>query len=144
MYLNGKNVFIVEDNMRNRIIFQVLLSKYGAQVHFERDGHSTLRRLRLAPPVDLILLDLTLNDGISGFDVYDEIHSIQSFDSVPIAAVSAVDPMTGIPQAQGKGFTGFIGKPIDDELFPRQVAKLINREPVWYAMGVDLRESCCP
>jgi hypothetical protein len=36
-------------------------------------------------------------------------------------------------KTRAKGFAGFIGKPIDDVLFPRQITQILAGEPVWYA-----------
>jgi hypothetical protein len=36
MLLKGKRVFIVEDNLENRIVFEVLLVEQGAVIAYER------------------------------------------------------------------------------------------------------------
>jgi CheY-like chemotaxis protein len=87
----------------------------------------------------MIILDLTLPRGVSGYDIYDEIRAMPQFDKVPIVAVSATDPVIGIPKAKLKGFSGFIAKPIDDVHFPRQLAKIMGGETVW-DMGITVME----
>lgn len=131
--LKGKRVFIVEDNLENRVIFQMVFVKYGAAVDFERWGHATLFRLQNMSNVDLIILDLMLAQGISGFDVYDSIRGLPQYLAVPIVAVSAMDPNVAIPKTQARGFNGFIAKPIDSHLFPRQIASILEGQSVWYA-----------
>jgi CheY-like chemotaxis protein len=131
MLLKDKLIFIVEDNTQNRIVFQVILVSHGARVEFERWGRDTLQKLKLFGQVDLIVLDIALPHGVSGFDIYDEIRTLPQFEKVPIIAVSATDPVIGIPKAKMKGFSGFIPKPIDDVRFPRQVAKIIAGDTVW-------------
>ncbi len=133
MLLKDKRVFIAEDNMQNRIIFQVMLQKHGATVHFERRGDLTIIQLKRMEQVDIILLDLMLADGISGFDMFDKIRALPEYQAVPIVAVSAIDPGAGIAKTKEKGFSGFIAKPIDDVLFPRQIAAAIAGEQVWHA-----------
>lgn len=132
MLLKDKHIFVVEDNLQNRVVFQMALIRHGAVVDFERRGRDTLTHLKSAPRIDLIILDLMLADGISGFDIYDEIRAMPRFASVPIIAVSAMDPSIAIPKTRAQGFTGFIAKPIDNQLFPQQIAKLAMGEPVWY------------
>jgi CheY-like chemotaxis protein len=137
MLLKDKIVFIVEDNLQNRVIFQVMLIRQGAKVEFERMGKDTVFRLKGLKHVDLILVDLALAQGVSGYDIYDEIRTVERFEKVPIVAVSATDPIIGIPKTKAKGFSGFISKPIDDVRFPRQLAKVLNGESVWdTGMGV--------
>ena len=133
MLLKGKHIFVVEDNMQNRVIFQMSFIRHGAVVDFERRGRETLARLNELSEVDLIILDLMLAEGISGFDLYDEIRAIAKFSATPIVAVSAMDPGLAIPKTLAKGFSGFIAKPIDNHLFPKQIARIIDGEAIWYA-----------
>jgi two-component system cell cycle response regulator DivK len=131
MVLKGKRVFVVEDNLENRLITEILLQEQGAQLAFDRWGKDAIRKLQAFAPVDIILLDLNFPKGISGFDIYDEIRKIEQFAQVPIVAVSATDASAAIPQAKAKGFAGFIGKPLDFHKFPEQIAKVIAGEQVW-------------
>jgi CheY-like chemotaxis protein len=131
MLLKDKLVFIVEDNTQNRVIFQVILIRQGARVEFERWGKDAVYRLKSFKQVDVIVLDLALAQGVSGYDIFDEIRALPQFEKVPIVAVSATDPVIGIPKTKLKGFNGFIAKPIDDVEFPRQLAKVIDGETVW-------------
>lgn len=133
MLLSQQQIFIVEDNMQNRVIFQMILGKEGAMVHFERWGKGALAKLKSLDHVDVIILDLMLANGISGFETFAQIRSVPDFDHIPIVAVSATEPGAGIPKTKQKGFSGFIAKPIDDVLFPQQIAAIINGEQVWYA-----------
>jgi CheY-like chemotaxis protein len=131
MLLKDKFIFIAEDNTQNRVIFQMILIRQGARVEFERWGRDTLRRLKTLKNIDLIVLDLGLAQGVSGYDIFEDIRAVPEFSKLPIVAVSATDPAVGIPITKMKGFNGFIPKPIDDVRFPRQLAKLIAGEEVW-------------
>lgn len=134
MLLRGKTIFIVEDNVQNRVIFQMALVRHGAVVEFERRGPDAMFRLSntAMPQVDLIILDLMLTDGISGFDVYDQIRSVEKYEAIPIIAVSAMDPSIAVPKVRAKNFAGFIAKPINASLFAKQMADIIDGTPVWY------------
>lgn len=131
MILQGKRVFIVEDNLENRIIAQVLLKEQGAEIAFERWGRAAVDKLKAFAPVDIILLDLMFPGNVSGFDIFDQIRAIPEFNHIPIVAVSAADSSTAIPKAQIKGFAGFISKPVEFSAFARQVADVINGKPIW-------------
>lgn len=133
LLLQDKQIFIVEDNVQNRIVFQITLIKHGASVEFERWGRDTIIRLQNASHVDLIILDLMLAEGVSGFDLCDQIRELPKFAETPIIAVSAMDPSIAIPKLQTKGFSGFIAKPIDNSLFPKQIAAIIEGEHIWYS-----------
>ncbi len=133
--LQNKTIFIVEDNIQNRLVFQMTLALSGARVEFERTGREVVARLKALPTVDLIILDLMLFNGRSGFDVYADIRAEQLFDHIPVIAVSAMEPGIALPKTQRLGFNGFIAKPVDDELFPRQLAQILKGESVWYSGG---------
>ncbi len=131
LMLQDKRIFIVEDNPSNRAIEQVLLERNGAKTMFDRWGTETVERLEEFAPVDLIIMDLMLPDGVSGFDVSAQIRAMPQFANVPIVVISAVDPAEAVPVARAKGLAGFISKPIDFTQFPNQVARLIEGENIW-------------
>lgn len=139
MALLGKLIFAVEDNLHNRIVFQMSLMRHGAKVDFERWGRDAVSRLSHMNNVDLIILDLMLANGISGLDLIDEIRALPQYATTPIVAVSAMDPSVAIPQVRTHGFNGFIAKPIDDVLFPTQIDALLNGETIWHSGERSLR-----
>lgn len=130
--LKDKRIFIIEDNLENRIILRLVLHRHGAQVEFERWGHDVRPRLEAVQPIDIILLDLMFPNGVTGYDIFDRLRQIPSLAQVPIVAVSAADASVALPRCRAKGFNGFIAKPVDDELFPIQVANVIAGQPVWH------------
>jgi CheY-like chemotaxis protein len=132
MILQGKNIFIVEDNQQNRVVFQMSLIRHGATVEFERCGRDTVYALSGKLHIDLICLDLMLAHNVSGFDLFQQIRAIPSYNNIPIVAVSAMDPAIAVPKVRALGFSGFIAKPINNQLFPKQLAKLLAGESVWH------------
>lgn len=130
--LDNRRIFMVEDNIENRAIMTMILERNGAETAFERWGRNSIMQLRAFAPVDVILLDLMLPNGASGYDIFDQIRALPEFANTPIVAVSASDYSTALPRARAKGFDGYIAKPVDYDLFPQQIAQIINREMVWY------------
>src|SRR5690606_24228764 len=104
MLLKDKFIFIVEDNTQNRVVFQVILIRQGARVEFERWGKDAVRRLKTLRNVDVVVLDLGLAQGVSGYDIFDDIRAIPEYSALPVVAVSATDPAVGIPKTKAKGF----------------------------------------
>lgn len=131
MLLKDKRIFIVEDNLENRIVFEVLLAEQGAVIAYERWGIATIERLQAFAPVDLILMDLMFPKGVTGYDIYQAIRAMPDLATVPIVAVSAVDPSEAIAQTRNLGFAGYISKPINFQTFTRQLASVIAGEAVW-------------
>lgn len=135
MRLQNKRIFVVEDNLANLAITKIILEREGAKIAFERWGTETLSALHGFAPIDLILLDLMFPRGVSGFDVFDTIHSHEAFKYVPIVAVSASDPGFAIPEAQKRGFHGFISKPLEFNLFGDQIVRILAGEKIWYTQS---------
>jgi CheY-like chemotaxis protein len=133
MLLKGKTIFIVEDNMQNRVVFRMALTLSGARVEFERWGRDAIFVLSQLREVNLIILDLMLHNGLSGYDIFDQIRALPAYNSIPVIAVSAAEPAIAIPKTREKGFSGFIAKPIEDDLFPQQCAQIMGGEKIWYA-----------
>jgi two-component system chemotaxis sensor kinase CheA len=133
MLLKNKQIFVAEDDIKNRVIFQMILVRHGARLTFERWGDGAINQLGRLDQVDLIILDLMLAGGISGFQVFDKIRKLPEFNTVPIVAVSAAEPGYAILEGRRKGFSGFIAKPLDDMLFPQQLASILDGEEIWYA-----------
>ena len=129
--LEYKRIFIVEDDVSNMAVFSVTLTNNGALVIQDHWNASTLELIKRNMPIDIILLDLMLRRGVSGYDIFDAIKSKPELVNIPIVAVSASDPEIEIPKAKSKGLDGFIGKPISLLEFPKQVAACLNGEHLW-------------
>jgi CheY-like chemotaxis protein len=132
MILKGRRILIVEDNVGNKAIAQMLLERAGAKTETERWGTGAVDALKKHGPYDAVLLDLMLPYQVSGFDVFQQIRHSDIGRSIPIIAVSAADASTAIPKAQVLGFAGYISKPIDFQLFPQQVHRILCGESLWH------------
>lgn len=129
--LIGKRIFIVEDNASNSTIMKILLQVAGAVVYNDRFAINTVERMREAGKIDLIIMDLMLSKGVSGYDVWDEIRKYPEFAHIPAIVVSASDPALEMNKARDKGFSGYIPKPINNQTFSRMIASVIEGHPVW-------------
>lgn len=132
MSVKGKHILIVEDNSLNRVVYQITLGVQGAVLEFDRWGREAVTRLKAGRDFDLIILDLMLHGGISGFDIFQEIRTMPQFNAIPIVAISASEPAIAMPRARELGFSGFISKPIDEAYFVGQISKLMAGEEVWH------------
>jgi CheY-like chemotaxis protein len=130
MPLKGKHIFIVEDNVGNRSIILTILEMAGAKTSFDQWGNHAVSRLKKAEKVDMILMDLMLPNGLTGYDVYDQIKAIPELADIPIVIVSASDPNVEMKKARDKGFQGFIPKPINYN-FPVTLATILAGQRIW-------------
>ncbi len=135
MVLKGKRIFVVEDDPTNLAVIRTILTKHGAEVLFDTWGKGMFDKLRLVSPVHLILLDLALPRGVSGFDIYDQLRALPEFADIPVVIVTAADPSIEMNRAREKGLNGFISKPIDYNRFAPSIAAVLDGRQVW---GDDL------
>ncbi|MBI5959083.1 MAG: response regulator [Chloroflexi bacterium] len=134
MLLDGKRIYMVEDNEDNIFVVLSLLRHHGASVQIDWWAKGEAHRVIKALPLDLIILDLMLPHDRSGYDVFEEIRAVPELQHVPVVAVSASDPSIAMPIAITMGFNGYISKPVGFDLFPKQIASLIAGEAVWYTV----------
>lgn len=131
MTLRNKRIFLIEDNIGNQTITKTLLESHGAVIAVHRTGQGVVDHLQKFLPVDLIIVDLMLPDGVTGYDIFSTIRTIPTFDGIPILAMSALDRSKIVPQAKKRGFAGFIGKPIKFHEFPNQINRILAGENIW-------------
>ncbi len=136
MPLKDKIIFLVEDDAVSLSVIRMLLQKEGARVPFDHLGSRTIEQLLeiLSTPaikIDLILLDLKLPYGVSGYDLLKAIRATPGLVNIPVVAFTAADPETEIPKAKAAGFTGYITKPIDRSHFIQDLGLILDGRPVW-------------
>jgi CheY-like chemotaxis protein len=130
--LQDKRIYIVEDNTDNIYILMTILRAHGAVVTVDWFAKGESHKILQALPIDIILLDLMLPNNYSGYEIFQELHALPQLAAVPIVAVSAADTSIAVPKVRSLGFSGFIKKPIDDELFPQQLKAILENQPVWF------------
>lgn len=130
--LSKVSVLIVEDNVRNYALLARLLSFMGVkQTEWRRSGWQVLEFAQdTMPRVDLILLDIHLPEE-DGYRVLDRIRQDERFRETRVVAVTADISSANLMRAQTAGFDGFLAKPINVDLFPDQVKRILEGEAVW-------------
>jgi len=130
--LSEVSVLIVEDNVRNYALLARLLSFMGVkQTEWRRSGWQVLEFAQdTMPKVDLILLDIHLPEE-DGYQVLDRIRRDERFAETRVVAVTADISAVNLSRAQEAGFHGFLAKPINVDLFPEQVQRILEGEAVW-------------
>jgi len=129
--LEGKRIFLVEDDILNIGVFSTILSKNGAMVYQDVFGYGIIQHIAESLPIDLIVLDLMLKRGQNGYEIFRKIREHSSLKKIPTVIVTSLDPEANIPKAQELGLAGFIGKPINSLEFAGNVQRIINGEKLW-------------
>ncbi len=136
MSLKDKTIFLVEDDAVNLAVIRGLLQKEGARVPFDFVGSRTIQQLldilnNSNVRVDLVLLDLKLRYGISGYDVLTAIRTHPNLSNLRVVAFTAADPTEEISRAKAAGFDGYITKPIERHRFIQDLDYILAGVPVW-------------
>ncbi|MEO0834536.1 MAG: response regulator [Cyanobacteria bacterium J06642_3] len=107
-------ILVVEDNDDLSILFKLVLESAGYQVATVNNGRDALESLAKTDP-QLILMDVMMPE-INGLQVSQNIKQQQSYESLPILLVSALDRLRD-EQIQNSQANDILYKPFDlDEL----------------------------
>ena len=132
---DGKRIFLVEDNPANSAVARTILERFGHITFFDRWGDTSLERFKHSLPIDLVLMDLMLPDGVSGYVIFDLIRGIPGCEKIPIVLVTAADAAREMNNARNRGFNGFIAKPIKIHTFPQYVGEILAGKQVWVSQS---------
>lgn len=128
--LQNKRIFFVEDDGKNLAIIFSILENNGAIVKFAPWKFSVDTMQKFAP-IDIILLDMMLPGGMSGFDIYEDLRKVPELKDVPVAAVTALESAEAMNKARQLGFKGYILKPIRMNTFPDYITTILEGGEVW-------------
>lgn len=124
-----KTALIIDDNASNARVLAQLLAKAGLESIEINDP----RKLDLAQftsgSVDVVFLDLEM-PNISGYELLGQLRA--ALGAVPIIACTV--HISEINVTRQLGFDGFLGKPLDHDRFPTQLANILSGQPVWERM----------
>jgi CheY-like chemotaxis protein len=101
-------ILVVEDNPDILDTVRLLLEQEGFEVIMAEDCSEALNFLARQRP-DLILTDLMMPE-MTGLELIHHLSSVSDFDSIPIIAMSAYDPMY-LAAAVGAGAETALQKP---------------------------------
>jgi two-component system cell cycle response regulator DivK len=106
-----------------------MLGFLGIHCEWKTSGYEVVEYADTLPKVDLILMDIRLPYE-DGYTALKKIRNSRLKD-VPVIAVTAEASVEQINKARQSGFDGFLGKPLDPDLFPDQIQRILDGEPVW-------------
>ncbi len=119
---------VIDDNDKNISVLVRLLAREG------------LNSIRVLNPVQIddvlatldrvcvVFLDLEM-PRMDGYEILARLKADPRFADVPVVAYTV--HTSEINTAHKRGFNGFLGKPLDPDRFPDQLARILRGEPVW-------------
>ena len=106
-----KHILVVDDEEHNRDLLDAVLTTFGYDCAFAKNGYQALETLE--PGIDLVLLDVMM-PGIDGFEVARRIRNRKDCSDIPIIMVTALASKQDRLSAVEVGANDFITKPIDN------------------------------
>jgi two-component system cell cycle response regulator DivK len=123
----GEAILVVDDNPVNLKLARVLLRSEGYEVHTAEDATEALAVLGRVRP-RLVLMDLQL-PGMDGLELTRRLKADPATRAIPVVAMTAYSMKGDEEQARAAGCDGYLTKPIDTRVFPRQVQAFLARAP---------------
>ncbi len=125
--LEGRNILIVEDDVRNIFALTSLLEPKGIKLQVARNGREAIDTLASAngrkPPVDLVLMDIMMPE-MDGLTAMREIRKRPEWRKIPIIALTAKAMKDDQERCIAAGANDYVAKPLD-------VEKLLSLVRVW-------------
>jgi two-component system, cell cycle response regulator DivK len=128
MVMTKAHAIIIEDNVQNSTVLMKLLSQSGVSATQVSDSNKLDSALQSVKGADVVFLDLEM-PGKNGYEVFEALKADTRFQSIPIVAYTV--HVSEINEAHKLGFHSFLGKPLDSDRFPDQLARILSGEPVW-------------
>ena len=117
-------VLYVEDDPQSRLLIRRVLQAEGYAVIEAKDAADGLASATEQRP-DLILIDINLPE-VDGLTLARQIKSVPDLASTPVVALTANVMRGDRERSLGAGCDGYIQKPIDVDLLPRQISQYLR------------------
>jgi two-component system, cell cycle response regulator DivK len=128
---NDAHVLVVEDNVPNFVLIARMLAFMGVQrCEWKTSGWQVVQFADTLPRIDLILMDIRLPYE-DGYQALQKIRAHDRLKETLVIAVTAEASEEQMRKAKEAGFDGFLGKPLDPDRFPDQIARILAGEPIW-------------
>jgi len=122
------HALIIDDNANSALVLQQLLGMEGVTSQTLTIKPNLPALLDTITGVDVVFLDLEM-PKINGYQVFDVIRHHPNFIETRIIAHSV--HATEMDNAYAAQFDGFLGKPLDADAFPDQLARILRGESIW-------------
>jgi CheY-like chemotaxis protein/CHASE3 domain sensor protein len=112
---DGRNILVVEDDVRNIFALSSILEPKGAKIVIARNGLEALEVLETTPNVDLVLMDVMMPE-MDGIQATREIRKQSKWARLPIIALTAKAMRDDQERCLAAGANDYVSKPVDVEM----------------------------
>lgn len=125
------HILVVEDNVSNFVLIARLLAFMGVKkCEWKTTGWGVVDFANTMQKVDLVLMDLRLPHE-DGYDALKQIREDKRLQDTRVVVITAHGSQAEMNKSKEAGFDGFLSKPLDADLFPEQIRRILNGEEVW-------------
>ena len=121
------HALIIDDNAYNAEVLERLLTARGDRFTTLQDPMRLQDLVAELDQIDIVFLDLEMPKR----DGYQTLKILKGDLALTVPVVAYTVHTCGMDEARALGFDGFLGKPLDPERFPDQLARLLAGQPVW-------------
>ena len=110
--LAGRQVLIVDDDLRNIFALSSVLERHQMSVLFAENGREGIDVLESGATVDIVLMDVMMPE-MDGYDTTRAIRRVKRFESLPIITLTAKAMKGDREKCLAAGASDYITKPVD-------------------------------
>lgn len=136
MYQHPVVLYAEDDVYSCEIMRLILEGEMGLQhVTIFQDSADFLSRVQaLQPQPDVVLLDIHMQP-YNGFEMLAMLRTLETFQTVPVIALTASVMNEEVQQLKTAGFNSVISKPIDQDAFPDMLAEVLRGKQIWHVIA---------
>jgi signal transduction histidine kinase/HAMP domain-containing protein len=112
--LRGRNVLVVDDDLRNAFAITSILELYGLTVIHAPDGQQGIGMLQSNRDIDLVLMDVMMPE-MDGYATTAAIRAMPECADLPVIAVTARAMQGDMDKSLAAGASDYVTKPVDTE-----------------------------
>jgi CheY-like chemotaxis protein len=110
----GKNILVVDDDVRNIFSLTSMLEDHGMVVRFAENGKQAIEQLKKDGNVDAVLMDVMMPE-MDGYETTRAIRAMDQFKTLPIIALTAKAMKGDREKCIAAGASDYITKPVDTD-----------------------------
>src|SRR5258706_86509 len=122
--LTGKNILVVDDDVRNLFALTTVFERYNISVHTAERGKEAINILSDNPKIDMVLMDIMMPE-MDGYETTKKIRREHKNSLLPIIAVTAKAMKGDRQKCIEAGASDYITKPL-------KIDQLLSLMRVWF------------